>query len=183
MQAIATGLPLFARAMRSQAETLVVRRFDDGRWVRAAKSFTSEELPDRDAVRARFGGGRYEVIGRANQRIVARTRFVLDGASLPLEEPEAKASPKRATTSGLRRFATSEGEREGLVFKLLREGLSIHDITEQTGIESRVVRAIYLAWITPAGASTPTTPEEIAERAHQTQQRVLERELAAWDRA
>ena len=62
--------------------------------VRAPKLFTVDELPDREAVRMRFGGGRYDLIGRDKNRIVARTRFVVDGPPLPLGD-EAVASPAK----------------------------------------------------------------------------------------
>lgn len=139
--------------------------------------FSVEEMPDREAVRARFGGGQYEVLGRDRQRIAARTRFVLEGEPVPLHEEEVPASKG----SNLRRFATAEGEREALVFGLFREGKTVQEITEMTYIESRLVRRLYPLWLTPANRSLPTTPEELSEMESSAKQRTVEAEYASWE--
>lgn len=161
----------------------MVRRLESGCWLRAPSSFTSEELPDRDAVRARFGGGSYEVIGRDAQRIAARTRFVLDGPALPLGHLEQKSSRGGGGRAGLHRFATEAGEREALCFRLFREGHSVQNITEMTGIESRIVRSIYVAWLTPSTGEVPTTPEQLSALEEAARRRAYEGELAAWGKA
>jgi len=55
-----TKLPLFPREKRRGVVTLLVRRFEEERWVRAPKLFTVDELPNREAVRVCFDGGRYD---------------------------------------------------------------------------------------------------------------------------
>ena len=149
MTNVAASLPLFESSKRQALKTLHVRRFDGGRWVGASRRFDDGELVDRDAVRARFGGGRYEVIARDGCKIIGRTRFVVDGPSLPLngEAPMADA----AAIDGEQRFASPIGQRQALVFGLLDEGIDLVEIVERTGIEASVVRAIFDEWKTPLG--------------------------------
>jgi len=61
MKNVATSLPLFESSKRRLLKTLHVRRFEAGHWIGAPQRFEDGELGDREAVRARFGGGRYEV--------------------------------------------------------------------------------------------------------------------------
>jgi hypothetical protein len=159
MKCAAEPLPLFARAKRGELEKLVLRRHEDGLWKRCPEVFGPDELPDREAVRMRFGGGRYEVIGRDRQRIRARTRFVLDGPALPLGNGPA---PTHAQ-DGPRAFATPAGERQALLFQLFEQGRTLPEIVQSTGIDAEVVRAAYPQWLTPCGVELPTAPEQIAE--------------------
>jgi hypothetical protein len=149
MRNLAKSLPLFQSAKRKELHSLYVRRFEDGRWVRAPGSFTHEELPDRESVRARFGGGRYEIIGRDGSKIVARTRFVENGPARPLSD--AAPAPPKGQDAGPRAFATVTGEREALVFALLDDGMDVVDVTKRTGIDARTVRAIFAEWLAPLG--------------------------------
>jgi hypothetical protein len=149
MKNLAKSLPLFQSAKRKELHSLYVRRFEDGRWVRAPGSFTHDELPDRASVRARFGGGRYEIIGRDGSKIVARTRFVENGPALPLSD--APPVPAKNQVAGPRAFATAAGEREALVFALLDDGMDVVDITKRTGIDARTVRGIFAEWLAPLG--------------------------------
>jgi hypothetical protein len=140
MSNVATSLPLFESSKRRLLKTLHVRRFEAGQWVGAPQRFEDGELGDREAVRARFGGGRYEVIARDGCKIVGRTRFVVDGPSRPLGGEGAPAA-----------VATATGQRQALVFRLLDEGVDLVDVVERTGIEAAVVRAIFDEWKTPLG--------------------------------
>lgn len=149
MKNLAKSLPLFRSAKRQELQSLYVRRFEDGRWVRAPGSFTHEELPDRASVRSRFGGGRYEIIGRDGNKIVARTRFVENGPALPLSD--ALPAKVQEAGAGPRAFATATGEREALVFGLLDEGVDVVDVTKRTGIDARTVRAVFEEWLAPLG--------------------------------
>lgn len=159
--AAASSLPLFARKTREKVKLLVIRRLDDGRWGRVPQMFQIDDMPTREAVRDRFGGGQYEVIGRDKNRIVTRTRFILDGPSRPLDDGQ-KATRLRRSPSDSRRFSTLAGAREALVFDLFSQGLTVQDVTRKTEIEVRIVRSIYLDWITPSGTGLPKTPEQIA---------------------
>ena len=142
--------PLFDLAKCQVLETLCVRRCEAGLWIRAPQSFEGDELPNREAVRARFGGGRYEVIARDGRQIVGRTRFVIEGASRPLcDEPPPAALLQGMATDVQRAFATAEGERYALVFRLLDQGVGLVEIVERTGIEPKLVRGIFEEWITP----------------------------------
>jgi hypothetical protein len=159
--AAAKTLPLFESAKRARLKTLCVRRFEDGQWVRAPQSFRDDELSDREAVRARFGGGRYEVIARDGRQIVARTRFVLDGAPCPLrDEPPSPAAQAIEPMA----FATQTGAREALIFGLFNEGLDVVEITQRTRIDARTVRAVFAEWLTPLGLEPVKSPEEIPAR-------------------
>jgi len=153
-------LPLFPRATRKNVEKLVVSRFEDGAWRRVPALLSAAELPDREAVRSRFGGGRYDVIGRDAKRITARTRFVLEGLPLPLGDEAVLSNKKREK---LREFASANGEREAIVFGLLENDTSLPDIVQRTGIEARLVRAIYLEWLTPLGQQIPTSADGVLE--------------------
>jgi hypothetical protein len=146
---VATSLPLFESSKRRLLKTLHVRRFETGKWVGASQRFEDGELGDREAVRARFGGGRYEVIARDGCKIVGRTRFVVDGPARPLGgEADGVAVPG---ADGEQPFATPTGRRQALVFRLLDEGLDLVEVVERTGIEAVVVRAIFDEWKTPLG--------------------------------
>jgi hypothetical protein len=147
---VATSLPLFESSKRRVLKTLHVRRFEAGQWVGAPQRFEDGQLGDREAVRARFGGGRYEVIARDGCKIVGRTRFVVDGPSRPLGG-EGAAAAVVAGGDGEQRFATATGQRQALVFRLLDEGVDLVDVVERTGIEAAVVRAIFDEWKTPLG--------------------------------
>jgi hypothetical protein len=145
-------------------KTLHVRRFEGGQWVGAPQPFEDADLGDREAVRARFGGGRYEVIARDGRKIVGRTRFVVDGPSRPLGgevEPVAVAGGE-----GERRFATAIGQRQALVFRLLDEGIDVVDVVERTGIDAAAVRAIFDEWKTPLceRATIEARRRDLAER-------------------
>jgi len=167
MQNVATSLPLFESSKRRLLKTLHVRRFEAGRWVGAPQRFEDSDLSDREAIRARFGGGRYEVIARDGSRIVGRTRFVLDGPPRPLgDEPAAVAV---AGDDAEQRFATTTGQRQALVFRLLDEGIDLVDVVERTGIEAAVVRAIFDEWMTPLGdrAAIETRRRDLAGRRQQ----------------
>ncbi len=153
-------LPLFPRETRKNVEKLVISRLEDGGWRRVPELLTAADLPDREAVRARFGGGRYDVIGRDAKRITARTRFVLEGLPLPLGDEAVLSHKKREK---LREFATSNGEREAIVFGLLESDTSLPDVVQRTGIEARLVRAIYLEWLTPLGQQIPTTADGVID--------------------
>jgi hypothetical protein len=145
--AVAKTLPLFTSAKRKTLQTLCLRRFEGDRWVRIPGNFTATDLPDRNAVRVRFGGGRYEVIGHDGRIIAARTRFVVQGSPKPIrarDEDDGARAPSSA-----RAFASPEGEREALVFSLLDRGMDLVDITQHTGIRSIVVREIFEQWRTP----------------------------------
>lgn len=171
---LAKSLPLFTSAKRKAIQTVCVRRFDDGRWVRAPGSFSASELSDRDAIRSRFGGGRYEILGHDGRVIVARTRVLVDGDPKPL-----RAETKRVDEPGPRAFASAEGQREALVFSLLDEGLDLVDIIDRTHIQARVVRAIFEEWRTPLA-----TDEVLDSRRRQIvgrRQRAITREWSgAW---
>jgi hypothetical protein len=159
--AVAASLPLFERATRSAIVMLIVRRLgEDGRWSRAPDGFAQDELPDREAVRARFGGGKYEVIGRDAYRIVARTTFTVDGE--PLALAPAPPLPEDRAVTGQRAFATDLGARQAIVYRLLDQGLSCVEVTQRSEIDDDSVREIYLRWLTPDGCQRPTTPEQIA---------------------
>jgi hypothetical protein len=141
---LAKTLPLFASDKRRDVRSLCVRRFEDGRWVRAPQSFEPEEFLDRDAVRARFGGGRYEVIGRDGRQIVARTRFVLEGPPRPMCDAPV---PEAARAGDPRAFATAEGSRARQVFELLNQGYDLVDVVERTELPPVVVRALLEDWL------------------------------------
>lgn len=155
-------LPLFSKDKLTQLELLLVRRLENERWIFVQGRFLPNELPDREAVRTRFGGGKYEVIGRNKHRIIARTTFVIDGPSLPIEvEFHAKAEKQRNPSQP---FATEAGQRQALVFRMLNEGLDLVDITMQTGIEARIVREIFTEWLTPLGGDSAIIDAKIATR-------------------
>jgi hypothetical protein len=179
MKNVATSLPLFESSKRRLLKTLHVRRFEAGQWIGAPHRFEDGELGDREAVRARFGGGRYEVIARDGCKIVGRTRFVVDGPSRPLGSDTAAEAV--AGGDGEERFATATGQRQALVFRLLDEGLDLVDVVERTGIEAAVVRAIFDEWKTPLGerAVIEARCRELAGRRNQD----LEKEWgASWTR-
>ena len=167
MMNVATSLPLFESSKRRVLKTLHVRRFEAGRWVAAPQRFEDGELSDREAVRSRFGGGRYEVIARDGCKIVGRTRFVVDGQSRPLGGDAAAVAV--AGGDGEERFATATGQRQALVFRLLDVGLDLVDLVERTGIEAVVVRAIFDEWMVPLGdrAAIETRRRELAGRRRQ----------------
>jgi hypothetical protein len=167
MKNVATSLPLFESSKRRVLKTLHVRRFEAGQWVGAPQRFEEGELGDRDSVRARFGGGRYEVIARDGCKIVGRTRFVLDGPARPLGGEAAVVAV--AGGDGEQRFATATGQRQALVFRLLDERLDLVDVVERTGIEAAVVRAIFDEWKTPLGerAVIEARCRELAGRRYQ----------------
>jgi len=178
MKNAAKRLPLFESAKRQALKTLCVRRFEAGRWVRAPQSFEGDELADREAVRARFGGGRYEVIARDGRQIVGRTRFVLDGASRPLrDEPPPAALSQGVGDDVLRAFATAAGERYALVFRLLNQGLDVVEIVDRTGLEPQVVRGIFEEWMTPfavARDKIEARVRELAKKEHVSLEREWE---------
>jgi hypothetical protein len=134
----AATLPLFASDKRRDVRSLCVRRFESGRWLRAPQSFEPGDFPDREAVRVRFGGGRYEVIGRDGRQIVARTRFVLDGPPRPLRDEPLPDAALAGTT---------EGTRARRVFELLEQGLDLADIVQRTELAPAVVRALAEEWL------------------------------------
>ena len=178
MKNAAKRLPLFESAKRQALKTLCVRRFEAGRWVCAPQSFEGDELADREAVRARFGGGRYEVIARDGRQIVGRTRFVLDGASRPLrDEPPPAALSQGVGDDVLRAFATAAGERYALVFRLLNQGLDVVEIVDRTGLEPQVVRGIFEEWMTPfavARDKIEARVRELAKKEHVSLEREWE---------
>jgi hypothetical protein len=149
-------LPIFTRATAEAVMTLVVRRLENGRWVRAPRTFQLAELPDRHAVGALYGGGKYEVIGRDRQRIRARSRFLLEGPPLPLGEASAPAKPPRSRRSPQDEFATPAGRREALVFELLDEGLDLVEIVKRTRIDARTLRGIHEEWRALQALRAPT---------------------------
>jgi hypothetical protein len=175
MKNVATSLPLFESSKRRVLKTLHVRRFEAGRWVGAPQRFEDGELGDREAVRTRFGGGRYEVIARDGCKIVGRTRFVVDGPPRPLGGEAAVLAVTGG--EGEQRFATATGQRQALVFRLLDEGLDLVEVVERTGIEAAVVRAIFDEWKTPLGEpeAIEARRRELADRRHQN----LEKEWGA----
>lgn len=177
-KSITKSLPLFARAKRRELVTLIVQRFEDGRWVRALELIPAAELPDRESVQARFGGGRYDVIGRDKNKIVARTRFVVDGPALPLGDEAMRSPVKR---KDLREFATANGERQAIVFAMFDERVPLTEITRRTGIETQTLRAIYLEWLTPIGRSLPSTQAEIEELEQRRERELHARELTEWE--
>jgi hypothetical protein len=149
VDALPQPLPIFTRSTSEAVTTLVVRRFEDGRWVRAPRTFQASELSDRHAVGHLYGGGKYEVIGRDRLRIRARSTFTLEGPSLPLGESLGAATkPRRArdARNNVQEFSTPVGRREALVFELLDEGLELIDIAKRTAIEARTLRGIYEEW-------------------------------------
>lgn len=170
------SLPLFERATRSTIAMLVVRRHEKGAWVRSPKNFTPDELPNREAVRQRFGGGKYEVIGRDTQRLVARTTFVLDGPTLPFEEDKKRKA--LAPRTGERAYGSDAGERQSLGFSLFDQGFTCVEVTQRTGIDNDTVRDIYLRWLTPDSGERPTTPEQIAHMHERRIQKLRERMCA-----
>jgi hypothetical protein len=146
VDALPQPLPIFNRSTSEAVTVLVVRRFEDGRWLRAPRSFAPSELPDRHAVGALYGGGKYEVIGRDSMRIRARSTFRLDGPSLPLgDKPKAPARRRRARHDE-KEFATPAGRREALVFELLDQGVDLIDVAKRTEIDARTLRSIYEDW-------------------------------------
>jgi hypothetical protein len=167
MKNVATSLPLFESSKRRVLKTLHVRRFEAGRWIGAPQRFEDGELGDREAVRARFGGGRYEVIARDGCKIVGRTRFMVDGPPRPLGGEAAVVGVGGG--EGDQRFATAAGQRQALVFRLLDEGLDVVDVVERTGIEAGIVRAVFEEWKTPLGdrAIIDARRRELADRRHQ----------------
>lgn len=56
--------------------------------MRAPTAFGPDEMPDRAAIGARFGGGRYDVIARDAHKIVGRARVVIEGPPLPLNDAQ-----------------------------------------------------------------------------------------------
>jgi hypothetical protein len=140
----AATLPLFTSDTRRDVRSLCVRRFEAGRWQRAPQSFEPADFPDREAVRLRFGGGRYEVVGRDGRQIVARTRFVLDGPPRPLRD---EPIPDAARAADPAAFGTAEGSRARRVFELLEQGHDLADIVQRTELAPAVVRALTDDWL------------------------------------
>jgi hypothetical protein len=64
----------------------------------AGRVFSQADLPDADAVRARFGGGTFNVWGRdAKKRVIVRRELVLHGKPKPMDESivEDDADPRK----------------------------------------------------------------------------------------
>jgi hypothetical protein len=178
------SLPLFERSTRSALAMLIVRRLEDGRWLRAPKPIAPGELPDRETVRARFGGGKYEIIGRDAHRIVARTTFVLEGQPIPFAGGvDAIRADAARSGVGERAFGTETGARQALVYALLDQGLSCIEVTQRTAIDDDIVRDIYLRWLTPDGGARPTTVDEIALLQRQRAAVRRDQLRAEWERA
>jgi hypothetical protein len=173
-------MPLFARKAREDVDVLLVRRFDGGAWVKVPEKFRPDDLRDREAVRARFGGGRYEVIGQNAQtgRIAARTRFVLDGDPLPIEVRSPATPNPGGGRVHARSFATAAGALTAIVWGLLDQGKTIGEIVAATHVEPKVLRGLYVEWLTPFGEELPQTREEIERLERENAARLL----AEWDR-
>jgi hypothetical protein len=118
-----------------------------------------DELRDHTSFGARFGGGTFTLVARSqdNRRIAGRFRVEVPGAPLPIP-----AVPRRAGDE--RPFASAGGSLQAIVFPLFREGLGVDAIVERTHVDARMLRALYLEWLTDFGEEPPTTPEEIARR-------------------
>ncbi len=96
------GHPLFPTVDGDDAprvtEIQVCRHESNGRvWVPTI--FLARDIPDLNFIQERWGGGRYEVIGRCNGKITARQTYTLPGASKPLveEKYEVNNAPQAMT--------------------------------------------------------------------------------------
>lgn len=126
------------------------------------------DLEDRRRFLARFGGGSYTLVARTpdNGRIAARFRLAFEGAPKPVAgAPLAKPTGRRpAVDAGRWPLGTSEGEIARRVFRLFRTTQDLDEVIDETGLAPRVVRALFLEWLTPLGDELPKTPEEIQRR-------------------
>lgn len=75
-----------------EVQGIHVTRYEDGGYKWCPYLFGPQELQGLGDVFGKFGGGKYELIARANNRIAARRRFDIPGKSLPLTGPQ---SPER----------------------------------------------------------------------------------------
>jgi hypothetical protein len=159
------SVPLFSPRSSAPLGSLRLRRFDpEGqRWLSIPRVFRSDELPDRDALKALFGGGRYEVIGRdaRGQRIAARACFVLEGEALPIDAATLGAPPSLKTHAAMPGSSLS-GAIAARVFALFDQGHNLSQIVVATHIDPRSVRALYREWITPLGQDVPSAAGDVA---------------------
>ncbi len=165
----------------------VLRHEEDG--TRLLGIVASDDLNDSDAFRARFGGGAYTLVARTpdNRRIAARIPLALEGAPKPIADaPLAKPTGRRAGATDAKReptlahpHGTGAGALEATVFRMLRTGATLEQVVDTTHVPSRIVRALYLEWLTDLGDELPKTREEIAERAKIRR----EQRMVVWDRA
>ena len=72
-------------------DRIQVTRIEHGNRIYAPMMFSPEDLTDLASLANKFGGGRYELIGRFRGHVVARTKYDLPGAPKPMyDEEEAK---------------------------------------------------------------------------------------------
>ncbi len=127
------------------------------------------ELRDQSALAARFGGGSFLLLARdpTNMRIATRVRVSVAGPARPCEDEgriESPASRRKTSSPSERPHATRAGMLADEVFQCLDEGKPLGEVMRATGAEPRVLRGLYLEWLTPFGAELPKTPEEIQKR-------------------
>jgi hypothetical protein len=147
----AAGTAIFAKEVPTLA-TMRVRRQEPAGWVLIAEVFTLAELPNREALQRRFGGGRYEVLGRdeRNVGIIARVRFVLEGAPLPLPSLPPRHESKRPEhshrSSVLPAKEIARGAMAAHVFRRFDEGANPVDVVRESSYDPDQVEKLHTQW-------------------------------------
>lgn len=151
------GRPLFAAAAASPKRPEIgfvqVRRREGRTWKRAPETFPASDLPDREALAARFGGGEYELVARCsrNHRITSRARVSIPGDPKPLgdQEDTAEASSAKRVRPGRRAYPThmlallEHGRLQSRVFRMFERGCNVSEIVRATKLPVEEVRRLW----------------------------------------
>jgi hypothetical protein len=76
-----------------EVEAFHVTRLESAGWVYCRKSFAADELTSLEQLFELFGGGQFELVARANNRITAKRKYSMPGAPKPLNPGDPASGP------------------------------------------------------------------------------------------